>query len=108
MNDISYLKKKKKKAVDMSLKFFQIVAQQPTTPQSTAYVGPLSWQYGNQERPVIFYEPTWRCLWLSLYVVIYTVTCNLVYLSEISEENSENWLVKLESFIGWFFYLLFN
>lgn len=46
---ISYLREEAEKAREHELKILQIVAQQPTTQQPTAYVGPLSWQYGNQD-----------------------------------------------------------
>ena len=46
---ISYLREEAEKAREPEPKILQIVAQQPTTQQSTAYVGPVSWQYGNHD-----------------------------------------------------------
>ena len=46
---ISYLREEAEKAGEHELKILEIVAQQPATQQPTAYVGPLSWQYGNQD-----------------------------------------------------------
>ena len=45
---LSYLREEAEKAREHELKMLQMVAQQPTPQQPTAYVGPLSWQYGNQ------------------------------------------------------------
>ena len=39
---ISYLREEAEKAREHELKILQIVAQQPTTQQSTAYAGPMS------------------------------------------------------------------